>query len=376
MVATKVLISLCVYGFVGGAPQLPAAPNGDGIINNVVNALQPQIAAAVAAALRGLSSSTTTTSTVAASNSGPPASTFNSQVGSSTGFESSSGFGSSAGFGSSTGSGSSASLGSSTGFGSSSGFGTSTNSGSAAGFGSSSRVGSASPSSGFSSAAISSGGIPVEEVTARAAYAYEYKVADEDEQTYISHEESRDGDDVTGSYSYIDPNGDLITVTYQAGAMGYTQTIDRKVGQVQIRSKGAEQRTTSSVVSGSNNAGGASGFSVGGVAPPRPQVAARPQPQVFVQPQPQVVVQPQPQVFIQPQVAVQPQIAPANQQVVRESATVTNTGSSSGASSGISSGISSGFSSGLDQSALIAQILSVLQPQINQAVSSIISGGQ
>jgi len=154
--------------------------------------------------------------------------------------------------------------------------------------------------------------------------------------------------------------------------MGYTQTIDRKVGQVQIRSKGAEQRTTSSVVSGSNNAGGASGFSIGGVAPPRPQVAARPQPQVFVQPQPQVVVQPQPQVFIQPQVAVQPQIAPANQQVVRESVTVTNTGSSSGASSGISSG----FSSGLDESALIAQILSVLQPQINQAVSSIISGGQ
>jgi len=372
MVATKVLISLCVYGLVGGAPQLPAAPNGDGIINNVVTALQPQIAAAVAAALRGLSSSSTTTSTVAASNSGPPASTFNSQVGSSTGFESSSGFGSSAGFGSSTGSGLSTSLGSSTGFGPSSGFGTSTNSGSAAGFGSSSRVGSASPYSGFSSAAISSGGIPVEEVTARAAYAYEYKVADEDEQTYISHEESRDGDDVTGSYSYIDPNGDLITVTYQAGAMGYTQTIDRKVGQVQIRSKGAEQRTTSSVVSGSNNAGGASGFSIGGVAPPRPQVAARPQPQVFVQPQPQVVVQPQPQVFIQPQVAVQPQIAPANQQVVSESVTVTNTGSSSGASSGISSG----FSSGLDESALIAQILSVLQPQINQAVSSIISGGQ
>lgn len=278
------LISLCVYGLVGGAPQLPAAPGGDGIVNEVVSALQPQIAAAVAAALRGQTSSSTLTTTVASSNSGPPSGSFNSQAGSSTGFGSS-GFGNSAGFGTSSGSRSSSGSGSSTGFG--------TSTGSAAGFNSPSRVGSARPSSGGSGVAFASGGAPVEEVTARASYAYEYKVADEDKQTYISHEESRDGDDVTGTYSYIDPNGDLITVTYQAGAMGYTQSVDRKVGQVKIRSKQTEERT-SSVAGGSNNAG--AGFSVGG------QVAVRPQPQVFVQPQPQV--------------AVQPQIAPANQQVI------------------------------------------------------------
>jgi hypothetical protein len=271
-----VLISLCVYGLVGGAPQLPAAPGGGAIVNEVVSALQPQIAAAVAAALRGLSSSSTTTTTVASSNSGPPSGSFNSQTGS--------GFGTSAGFGTSSGSRSSSGSGSSTGFGTSTGL--------AAGFSSPSRVGSARPSSGGSGAAFASGGAPAEEVTARASYAYEYKVADEDEQTYISHEESRDGDDVTGTYSYIDPNGDLITVTYQAGAMGYTQSVDRKVGQIQIRSKQTEQRT-SSASGGSNNAG--AGFSVGG------QVAVRPQPQVFVQPQPQI--------------AVQPQIAPATQQV-------------------------------------------------------------
>jgi hypothetical protein len=37
---------------------------------------------------------------------------------------------------------------------------------------------------------------------------------------------------------------------------------------------------------------------------------------------------------------------------------------------------STGSSSGLDESALIAQILSVLTPQINQAVSSVISAQQ
>jgi len=76
-----------------------------------------------------------------------------------------------------------------------------------------------------------------EEVTARPNYAYEFKVADDDEQTYITHNEARDGDDVTGTYSYVDPTGALITVNYQAGAMGYTQTVDKQEGAVSIRSK-------------------------------------------------------------------------------------------------------------------------------------------
>ena len=139
-------------------------------------------------------------------------------------------------------------------------------------------------------------------MTARASYAYEYKVADDEEQTYISHNEARDGDDVTGQYSYIDPNGDLVTVTYQAGAMGYTQTVERKVGQVQIRQKdnqraaAADRTSNVGATSTGNSAGGASsgfsfgsstsgtsssGFGAGVAALPPPQVIA-PTPQVKV----------------------------------------------------------------------------------------------
>ena len=36
-------------------------------------------------------------------------------------------------------------------------------------------------------------------------YNYNYKVADSEEQTYVSMEEGRQGGVVTGSYSYVDP---------------------------------------------------------------------------------------------------------------------------------------------------------------------------
>ena len=138
-------------------------------------------------------------------------------------------------------------------------------------------------------------------MTARASYAYEYKVADDEEQTYISHNEARDGDDVTGQYSYIDPNGDLVTVTYQAGAMGYTQTVERKVGQVQIRQKdnqraAADRTSNVGATSTGNSAGGASsGFSFGSSTSGTSSsgfvagVAALPPPQVIA-PTPQVKV--------------------------------------------------------------------------------------
>ena len=51
-----------------------------------------------------------------------------------------------------------------------------------------------------------------------AEYNYEYKVADNDAQTYISKQESRDGDSLTGSYSYVNPAGTLVTVNYEASA--------------------------------------------------------------------------------------------------------------------------------------------------------------
>lgn len=98
-----------------------------------------------------------------------------------------------------------------------------------------------------------------QEVTARPNYAYEYKVAADEDQTYITHNEARDGDDVTGTYSYVDPEGALITVNYQAGAMGYTQTIDKQEGAVDIRSKtgsssvGATSATSSAFGSSNRN---------------------------------------------------------------------------------------------------------------------------
>ena len=55
-------------------------------------------------------------------------------------------------------------------------------------------------------------------------YTFNFKVAAEDEQTYIAQEESRDGESVSGTYSYVDPLGSLITVTYTAGPMGYQET--------------------------------------------------------------------------------------------------------------------------------------------------------
>ena len=93
----------------------------------------------------------------------------------------------------------------------------------------------------------------VEEDFGPAKYNYEYKVADKEEDTYISQTEQRDGDAVTGSYSYVDPNGDLVTVNYQAGPMGYTATTDTQKGCVAVKAKKA---TTSSKKSSSSASSG------------------------------------------------------------------------------------------------------------------------
>merc|ERR1711935_347149 len=78
-------------------------------------------------------------------------------------------------------------------------------------------------------------GANVEGPTARPVYNFQYKVADDGEQTYISQEEAREGDDVSGSYSYVDADGALVTVNYEAGAMGYSETRDKQAGFVQMR---------------------------------------------------------------------------------------------------------------------------------------------
>merc|ERR1712055_643545 len=236
MVATQLLISLCVAGLTSAASR-PA--NQQVIVSDVVSALQPSIARAVAEALRSVGSN---------------------------------------------------------------GFSTGSSSSSSTGFASGSRF-SGSSSASSTGSAVASG--TTEEVTTKPEYNYQYQVSDDVDQTYITHNEARDGDDVTGTYSYVDSNGDLITVNYQAGVGGYTQTLEKQLGAVEIRARPAKAQPVQSVQSVQSN-----------------QVANRFQ-------------------------------SAGKQQVNRSS--------------------SSSSSATVDQSALIRQILSVLQPQISVAVNSAVS---
>merc|ERR1711997_452033 len=99
-------------------------------------------------------------------------------------------------------------------------------------------------SSGSSGLAATGGATAVVQEPAR--YNYEYKVADSDAQNYISKSENRDGDTLTGTYSYVDPNGDLVTVNYEAGPMGYSAVTEKQEGFVNIR----KQSSASSGASG------------------------------------------------------------------------------------------------------------------------------
>jgi hypothetical protein len=53
----------------------------------------------------------------------------------------------------------------------------------------------------------------------------------------LAHQESRDGADVTGEYSYVDANGALVTVTYTAGVNGYQEERVLTENFVQIRAR-------------------------------------------------------------------------------------------------------------------------------------------
>ena len=145
--------------------------------------------------------------------------------------------------------------------------------------------------------------------TAKAEYNFEYKVADNEAQTYLSQSETRDGDSLTGTYSYVNPDGALITVNYEAGPMGYSQTLDQQDGFISIK--------------------------------PQPAKAA---------------------------------VATSSSSSASGSSSSSSSGSRfSGATSIASNAGFSSSSSSLDQSALIAQIISALQPQISTAVQSAIS---
>jgi hypothetical protein len=96
-------------------------------------------------------------------------------------------------------------------------------------------------------------------------YSYSYQVADDDQQTYMAKTEERDGDQVTGEYSYVDANGDLVTVKYEAGIMGYTETRSVTKNFVTIRARPQSTRieTVETVQSNNGGGGGSSQFSSG-----------------------------------------------------------------------------------------------------------------
>ena len=86
-------------------------------------------------------------------------------------------------------------------------------------------------------------------------YNFDFKVADDVEQTYIAQQETRDSDIVTGSYSYVDPYGSLIIVNYEAGPMGYSAVTEKQEGFVNIR----KQSSGSASASASGFTGATSG---------------------------------------------------------------------------------------------------------------------
>merc|ERR1712158_283415 len=66
-------------------------------------------------------------------------------------------------------------------------------------------------------------------------YNFEYKVADDEEKTYISRNENRDGNELSGSYSFIDATGALVTVDYTAGVNGYAETRTKEAVNVTMK---------------------------------------------------------------------------------------------------------------------------------------------
>merc|ERR1712223_1969790 len=141
-------------------------------------------------------------------------------------------------------------------------------------------------------------------------YNFEYKVADDEEKTYISRSESRDGNELQGTYSFVDAAGALVTVDYTAGVNGYAETRSKEAGKVTMKAVPA----WTGPLAGVEEASGA--------------------------------------------------VAVAKGSTSSSSRFASSSGSRS------SSAISSSSSSSSSQSDLIAQILAALTPQINSAVAA------
>merc|ERR1712168_1776412 len=85
-------------------------------------------------------------------------------------------------------------------------------------------------------------------------YTYTYQVANEDAQTYIAQTESRDGAQVDGEYSYVDPLGNLVTVKYTANDVdGYSETREVQENFIQIRAKPTKKVVSTASVEASSS---------------------------------------------------------------------------------------------------------------------------
>merc|ERR1712013_421080 len=183
--------------------------------------------------------------------------------------------------------------------------------------------------------------------SANAKYNYEYKVGDDDKQNYISHKEARNGENVEGMYNYVDPTGSLVTVNYQAGPEGYTESREVQEGAVQIDARNIPEPWTGPLAGVSSSSSGASSSSS--------SVS-------------------QSDLIAQMLRAVQPQISRAVQSAVGSR---TNTASSSfstgGASRLSSANLQSSSRRGFNSEAnIISSVIGALQPQISGAVQSAI----
>ena len=172
-------------------------------------------------------------------------------------------------------------------------------------------------------------------------------MGDDDKQNYISHKEARNGENVEGMYNYVDPTGSLVTVNYQAGPEGYTETREVQEGAVQIDARNIPEPWTGPLAGVSSSSSGASSSSSG---PSQSDLIAQ-------------ILR-----------AVQPQISRAVQSAVGSR---TNTASSSfstgGASRLSSANLQSSSRRGFNSEAnIISSVIGALQPQISGAVQSAI----
>jgi len=331
MNSMKVLSCLLVVGLSQSAPQI----GQQGVVGQVIGQLQPTIARLVASTLGGGRQST-------GFGSGSTGSSFGQGA---TGFSQGSSFGQgSGGFsqGSSLNRGSSVSSGlSATQLTSS--VVSSLQPSIAAAVAEALRATQSRPSTGVSALSAEEEERINKQQSANAQYNYEYKVGDDDKQTYISHKEARDGENVEGTYNYVDPTGSLVTVNYQAGPMGYTETREVQDGAVQIEQRNIPQPWTGPLAGVSSSSSAASGTKSSGLS--------------------------QSDLIAQILRAIQPQISSAVQSAV--GSRTASAGSSRPVASPVSRPASRrGFNS---EANLISSVIGALQPQISGAVQSAIS---